>query len=143
MCTEPKFGTYVKRAVAISNMQPESRVVSLETAKKLKEAGFPQETERWWRDGGDAHGNYICTGEYGHDSFMIAAPDAQEIGEQMLNSIGARKFTGCFLRFGQWGGGTKDVHEFRVSKQTFRASNEAEARAACWLYLKDHGLLNK
>lgn len=72
-------------------MAPEQKVVSLSTAKRLKEAGFPQDTERVWLQ------NVLMRrlDEYGEERLevidhktdvtkgwvdeLFAAPDAQEI----------------------------------------------------------------
>lgn len=75
------------------NMKPEEKVVSLETARKLKEAGFPQDTEHSWgkvrsHSGDKGEGkidlsteNDRCMGEEYSNVYseLVSAPDAQEV----------------------------------------------------------------
>lgn len=124
-------------------MQPESKVVSMDTAQKLIDAGFVYDTERFWVQldtpeqewvlRNDIFGGGIATKGY------IIAPDAQEIGELLpmdniechmtvLGTVARSKGKWCCL-FGE------DVR----TKQY--GDNEAEARAACWLYLKQQGII--
>ena len=92
-------------------MKPEDKVVSLETARKLKDAGFPQEDmEHWWHEkvlnfiegkmkGGKTEmvlgqkviGNFDCAGH-------MAAPDAQEVGDQLpacITQDGVNRYLNC------------------------------------------------
>lgn len=135
-------------------MRPEDKVVSLEMAKKLKEAGFPQETERWWvlhypdslvLPGPTWQVLPIC--EFVHwknDEYLAyAAPDAQEMG--LPESVGTDGLHG-HLHIGY---GTREVGKWTVGyanyerkcSEIFDHENEAEARAACWLWLKENGLI--
>lgn len=127
-------------------MKPEQKCVSLETAKRLKEAGFPQDTERWWRDGAGVqlrNHNYpqeIDTSDYYQD---YAAPDSQEIGE-LLPPKAKPDADSNSLPIEYW----KDEESCVVAImhydsiiEMWRGKNEAEARAACWLFLKEKGLI--
>ncbi len=115
-------------------MTPESKVVSLETAKRLKDAGFPQDTERAWRDWEPKC--YLTKFTHGHEEkFMIAAPDAQEIGKLTPKTLGGNflfqlRVVGWVIRVGNG-----------EVVQEFINANEAEARAEAWLWLKENNLL--
>lgn len=113
-------------------MHPESKVVSLETAKRLKADGFPQETERWWVEDPHKTGNQE-TRELVSDWMAVneketyAAPDAQELGEALPRNLGSSLFiefreNGWFMRLP----GFETIH-----------ANLSEALAACYLYLKE------
>lgn len=125
-------------------MKPENKVVSLETAKRLKAAGFPQDTERWWStgtypehssDGGKFHASLCYRNE--HFKYQksladrFAAPDAQEIGELFPRNLGSELF--MQLRKSGW--------LVRVDGHEVLHENEAEARASVWLYLKENKLI--
>lgn len=115
-------------------MQPVEKYVSLKTAKKLKEAGFPQETERWWftTNGVDwSLGGAFSSRSDGN----IAAPDAQEIGELLPIGITTYKGkSGWTVRRQKQNccGYNQVISPNRLSFQT-----EAEARAAAWLWFKE------
>lgn len=70
----------------------EELVVSLETAKKLKAAGFPQGTAWSWY--GDKSSSLISTEHLEPDladgAGFIAAPTAQEIADQLPKAQGQR-----------------------------------------------------
>ncbi len=125
-------------------MEPIKKCVSLETAKKLKEAAFKQDTERWWMAD---QGEWVICQIHEKEVFekapynteMIAAPDAQEILEQMpvgfqitknesatLGKITSIKFLESVDKelWGSWG---KD--------------NYIEEMAECWLWLKSQHLI--
>jgi hypothetical protein len=124
-------------------MTPEQKVVSLETAGKLKEAGFPQDMERWWNILEKEDGSIVELLESQPPEgrwLGFAAPDAQEIGELLPARLD---------RFGQLSC-TKDKYspdEWPVwecgytSGERFRSVNEAEARAQLWLWLKEQKLI--
>lgn len=151
-------------------MTPQEKCVSLETAKKLKEAGFPQETERLWEQ------CYTKSRKQGEDwkievddrwrivqnrrgwfsapeivfqplykevreieDAAIAAPDAQEIGEQ-LPSLNQTLDAGM-VGFDKVEEGWETSFSTLGSRREFANVNEAEARAACWLWLKENKLI--
>lgn len=138
-------------------MRPEEKCVSLETAKKLKEAGFPQVTERcWWADVEsciDGSKPRIIEGSlwtlhYGkpvwHEatSWWFAAPDAQEIGVELGDYVGAelnassrrRNKWHCYYK-------AKKMRDDDFPWPIKGYENEAEARAAAFLYLKQQNLI--
>lgn len=123
-------------------MIPEQKCVSLETAKRLKAAGFSQDTEHFWYQyvmertpeapyqkgdwelrPSEQWGN--GTGEH------IAAPDAQDIGELLPRNFGSELF--MQLRPSGW--------LLRVDGYEALNDNEAEARASVWLWLKERELI--
>ncbi len=129
---------------------PESKYVSLETAKRLKAEGFPQDTERWWTVSSavvspDAE-YHLTSRPFDWGQFhKIAAPDAQEIlellprvvepGEDVhgyeMKVIRPTK-TSWAVRYHDDENGVFDVwnHESLV-----------EAAAFCWLWLKEQKLI--
>lgn len=115
---------------------PESKVVSLATAKALKEAGFPQETERCWQriqfceeETWRLQEEIERTGEP-----SVAAPDAQEIAGLLPKGFVSGKATeeGYFCRK-EAGGKSMDCFGL--------GPNMAEACAEVWLYLKQQKLI--
>lgn len=113
-------------------MTPQEKCVSLETARRLKENNFPQETERvWFCIGVDKF--ELLTVEYlrgcvQETDELYAAPDSAELGELLPKGS----------MFVKYAGGWMDVTEGMPSNGNV---NEAEARAAAWLYLKENNLL--
>jgi len=107
-------------------MDRESKVVSLETAIKLKELGFPQNTERSWSTGtypehSSDGGRFIASLCYQNESFKyqrsladrFAAPDIGELIEQLDKhgnemAIGYND-SGCFWHFRIGGKGTGNM----------------------------------
>lgn len=116
--------------------------VSLGLAKKLKEAGYPQESLFYWMN--TDLGEWILLEKKNCDpSFnIIAAPTASELGKELpgydyyycysfksSNTI-INEYS-CIYEFAQ----TRDI-----KYQTLDES-EANARAKMWLYLKKEGQL--
>lgn len=144
-------------------MTPEQKCVSLETARKLLAAGFPQDTGRWWfsTNGEDwSLGGAFSSRTDGN----IAAPDAQEIGELLPEQTDAgffRQEKGLGDEGEYWSvmyysfeeplfetepvDGYPNVKKLKPSREKitiiFEAENEAEARAACFIWLKEQKLI--
>lgn len=124
-------------------MIPQQKCVSLETAKRLREAWFPQDTERWWSwYNQETNKLWEITKGRQYESWY-AAPDAQEMGlPESINVYGEHGH----LHIGY---GTREVGKWTVGYANYEArcseifdhANEAEARAACWLWLKEQKLL--
>ncbi len=128
-------------------MTPSEKCVSLETAKRLLAVGFPQDTERAWRWQFDdqyelGYPNSAATKDY-------AAPDSQEIGELLPHSVDTKEGSWIitmpnlngfryldYIKYSSNGVGTL-LHGYPL----LSGKNEAEARAACWLWLKEQGLI--
>lgn len=143
-------------------MTPLSKCVSLETAKRLLAAGFPQDTERKYCGGHDYYhendegkfeecdsSDLLDEDEYCNAAeltceYFVAAPDATEIGELLPPTI---EFEGRIKRFGVmavfskkvWVAGYDAYNEGYCFAS--RHENEAEARADCWLWLKENNLI--
>lgn len=139
------------------DMQAENKVVSLETARKLKDAGWTTETEREWSawsdhaasEHSDCHELHweLHDKEGGFMGERLPAPDATEIGEllpqiieedgiayQLFVSVGLDKQ--WFIVYAN----EKDYHDnFRMP--FVMNHNEAEARAAAFLWLKEQKLI--
>lgn len=137
-------------------MSPQQKCVTLEIARKLKEAGFPQDTERYW-------GNTVGQADQTcwriekpdwHDKGMeyLAAPDAQEIGVELPETLGSninKKQIGVEefvydnprryqIQVSEYVGDAPPLPRTIFSQIN---ENEAEARAACWLWLKEKNLV--
>lgn len=127
-------------------MKPEDKVVSLATAKKLKERGFPQDTYFFY---GEAYrvGDQLRLSVVSKDTEQnwYAAPDAQEFQLQgkyhddngqpvYLLVAGLGKEGGMGFRV-EWG----EKVIYVDSNQ--EGVNWAEECAAAWLWLKEQGLL--
>jgi len=64
----------------------ERNVVSLETAKRLKAAGFPRVSMWHYSEGMNPRDELFFTQSSGSTQFDIAAPTAQEIADQLPGS---------------------------------------------------------
>jgi hypothetical protein len=116
------------------------QVVSLELAKQLKEAGYPQEGLFHWAHypGGDM---LYCTRDFSETEpeLVCVAPTVAELGEQLLKSNKLNHFSTAPL----------SVHDGSVScnfcmlfdDYRIEGKTEAEARAKMWLLLKEEDLL--
>jgi hypothetical protein len=133
-------------------MTPEQKCVSLETAKRLKAAGWGKETERDWclvRSHSEARkpGRWCIASaseqydmeEYGSNVFdeRIAAPDAQELRAEMLSTkfeveTARNPYTNTWATAVKVDGELQDV---------FDDENEAEHSSAAWLWLKEQKLI--
>lgn len=146
-------------------MTPEQKCVSLETAKKLKEAGWNQfhGVERFWEemrheDTGELKWFVLHhpTQEYGgwrhqHPPVVIAAPDAQEIAGLLPCYISRYNLTlSHSIKWGWWASyrrkksiPSRKRKNVKLHVYLHRVSNEnlSEALAQMWLYLKEQGLL--
>ncbi len=138
-------------------MTPSQKVVSLETAKRLKAKGFPQDTERWWTVSSavispDAE-YHLTSHPFDWGEFhKIAAPDATEIGELLPQRIpyeqGYLWIETCKLPPKRddldqegWECSITLSTDDGGSMYLSRHLSEAEARAACWLWLKEQKLI--
>ena len=114
-------------------MTQEKKVPSLETCRKLREAGFPQSTERWWQENllkgwllypnetmhtnDDARSNKICS-----------APDVSEL----LEALPAEWHGEYLFLFKQVDGKWDAAYSL---ERTIESDNPAEALALLWLEL--------
>jgi len=138
-------------------MRSEDKVVSLETAKKLKENGFSQDTEHKWRfnkgdyelvlssDKKNGVANFTVFGK----PHLLAAPDAQEIGEMLPGSIpydqdGYHGACLCFDKHSAFYHNSSGQIIVRddIGEVCFMGKNLAEALAKMWLYLKENKLID-
>lgn len=133
----------------------ESNVVTLDTAKKLKAAGFPQRTYYMWRYHLPNGGSALNTTEYHttqnevhkirnrpdvqerfeSENEFYAAPTAQEIADQLPEGTSVAKAIGSKLinsknLYNAWGGDDEDL-------PIMYGATMAEALAALWLKLQE------
>lgn len=117
--------------------------VSLQLAQELRKAGFPQETEFWWKVwpiSGAAHiefGGKEYWKETGWD--IWAAPTAEEILERLPIQLKTKEFLSIQKFNTYWVGygvGTKIYKHFD-------SESLAEAAGKMYLYLSKEGLLPK
>lgn len=127
------------------SQQLENICVSLELAKQLKEAGYPQESLfYWWEDTYGIEKNAHLHDKEPHNPkggwTIFSAPTASEIGEELPKGCSyypGNDFNWC-CHYQQ--GNPKDhLHPFLVHLEY--ADTEANARAKMWLYLKKEELL--
>lgn len=133
-------------------------VVSLDLAKQLKEAGYPQESEFCWyshRHPNINGGKFYDTLEWGHayegdyDTYnlLAAAPLANELLEQLPYYI--EQGTGYYLNCTKAGEGMyicfyradNDEHTPVMNMKSFGGGSLPDALAEMWLYLKKENLL--
>lgn len=128
----------------------EKHVVSLELAKQLKEAGYPQDPAALFyyhkmKESSDYHLTFIKQmfiapiGKVPKPFDSVAAPLASEIGEQLPKGYWDQYSVNGGFEVGYSNGKHPDNAEYLnyyVIDKT-----EADARAKMWLYLKKEGLL--
>lgn len=137
-------------------MIPQAKCVSLETAKHLKEMGFPQDTERVWfcsnkqkpcsgRNHPESEHKYkyiLCDvgslmtsmpperfANFVNLGKVFAAPDAQEISDLLSPGFGVEKQKDG--RFAAHPAGEYEAYHVAFN------NNLAEALALCWLFPRE------
>lgn len=108
----------------------ESLVVSLETAQKLKAAGFGQNTWQRWLYGDAEDRWFIIPDE--DVRFGYAAPTAQEIADQLPPQTSLINSDFSLRKRGGMGG-----YETRWQQTYTKADTIAEALANLWLKLQE------
>lgn len=124
-------------------MKIEQQVVSLELAKKLKKAGYPQNDSLWYwmnpRGSKYWHLELNPTEELREASIeIIAAPTVAELGEKLPFGVVSEKQIGIPSL------GWRVTFEIPTQTQlthSEEAETEADARCLMWLYLKKEGLI--
>jgi hypothetical protein len=112
----------------------ENLVVTLEPAKKLKAAGFPQASYCSWVEVEPALKDWqLLVSHEGYSEFL-AAPTAQEIADQLPENFDTYKDRGVY-----WAQITTDVDGYAESTSGDWCSTMAEALAALWLELQSVG----
>ena len=123
-------------------MNIEKQVVSLELAKQLKDAGYPQEGLWWWTN---RMGRFRIVSDVPHTQYVTdiyyAAPTVAELGEKIkgvcFSWYGTYvKDNECWYVF--W---AEDTQSFRDKQWITDADTEANARAKMLLYLHKEGLI--
>jgi len=138
------------------------KTVTLETAKKLREAGFPQETHHKWIEGSNGQGVYfldcdlrVIASHKGWD--IVAAPTAEEVLDQLPAWIKMEDDEGqAYLIVEKYEDENNENCNYKVKYESAYAEYPepsrlidedlwfvtlAEAAAKMWLYLKEHKLI--
>ncbi|MHA1400130.1 MAG: hypothetical protein ACTSQE_07260 [Candidatus Heimdallarchaeaceae archaeon] len=128
-------------------MNIEKQVVSLELAKELKEAGYPQESLFYHVAFASGKDNLIvqdprCMENFDHEEFEIySAPTVAELGEALPEDIEVQE-DGYFLRIDKY------MNEWTVGFSRganlyfpHKDKSEANARALMLLYLAKEGII--
>jgi hypothetical protein len=135
-------------------MKLEDQVVSLELAKKLKEAGYKQKGLWWWYEhkqrGKDDDFSECLVLDNEPDYTMhpredwnkYVAPTVAELGERLPEAVEINNYI-CSLMINPCKGGWAVYYSSYNGKEGYSitADTEADARAKMWLYLKKEGLL--
>jgi hypothetical protein len=134
------------------------KTVSLELAKELKEAGFPQETDLFWASTGVCPSGHVIPKErvpvYQIEFSAIAAPTAEEILGRLPPVIKFMEKTDVstigWKRLYMWMGGDQfdNVRSFHIGfndrpETAIKEINLAEAAGRMYLYLKEQDLLHE
>lgn len=128
----------------MSTSNLESHVVSLELAKALKTARYPQESLFYWKiDQLSTKPPIVRLGELGSEApstECIAAPLVSEIGELLPKTVLVGN-TLLTLTIEHWSDhwGIRYGNEIAVSGEA--NESEADARARMWLFLHKEGSL--
>lgn len=117
----------------------EWQVTNLELSKKIKELGFPQDTEFYWERSifHKDNNKYILTHKdniYG-DCKRYSAPTVAEWGEILKRKInpGYNELTN------QWQSSV--LFDKKIGKVYIQGKTEANARTEVWIYLKQNKLI--
>jgi hypothetical protein len=107
----------------------ERNVTSLETAKKLKAVGFPQDVEREWFVDAEGKATLRNVMPAGFSGFGLgyAAPTAQEIADQLEDGVSVDNLTTTNGQY--WAQSRSDIQA--------AGTTMAEALAALYLRLKE------
>lgn len=132
----------------------ESLVVTLDLARKLKEAGWPQTESffRWFHrdylagDGERTVKDYVWveSRSYPNDELIAAAPTAEEILRRLPQSIEIGRRSGRLEMAPMWDKGYRVCYVSDTWLATSPVQYEVtltNALASMWLYLKEHDLL--
>lgn len=136
-------------------MTIEKHVVSLELAKQLKEAGYPQDGIFWWCGYYDTEDDEVIWNvKFSHGKptaprYVYPAPLASELGEELPAYIEQPQSNIAFRlntlkRPDHWFVGYTNPEWCYLGKNKdgfVNAETESDARAKMWLYLKSEGLL--
>lgn len=115
----------------------EHLVVSLETAKKLKAAGFPQKTALLWAHPTRANVEWHVSQYAGlHRGQTIAAPTAQEIADQLPAAIKDADLLMSVVKQ-ESGSHWASYEKSAGGDYSFFADTMAEALAQLWLKLQE------
>lgn len=133
----------------------EKQVVSLELAKQLKEAGYPQEGVWWWNNKFDSDSDIpdeFCLYSTERKNEILdwyesekskpeiyVAPTVAELGEALPWGYCSGKLHNTSSKKVEFLGWYCD--EINVDEPQEKSDTEADARAKAWLYLKKEGLL--
>lgn len=127
----------------------EKYVVSLELARKLKDAGFPQETEFYWIETTQGWRVIRNPPEFIKEKMVpdiIAAPLASEIGERLPWVITVDNFQWVLVLMKRADGTWGILYERSTDGTSLGGSwfidNDANAKAKMWLWLKENSYLN-
>lgn len=121
-------------------MKLEDICTSQELSKKLKEAGYPQDTyfnwvsENWIKDDWEER---IEVNDYDFDcpiKVIASAPTVAELGEALPLDVRTSKWELNPTMF-------VIVQNTKKGSKGFYEQSEADVRAQMWLYLKKKGLL--
>jgi len=119
----------------------EALTVTLEMAKKLKAAGFPQTAEFVWSDftgsTGDSKALLVRERTSGGND-IAAAPTAQELADQLPDGYFAlRDREGYSNKAGDWLAWETENGVYDKDGNELRADTMAEALALLWLKLEE------
>lgn len=131
-------------------MQLSQLTVSLEIAKKLKEAGYKQDNSLFYYQGylhSEGRVELVTKEKLDGDYDFIAAPTAEEFGEQLpfifvdkfpkaaSNTNKKREYSLEIIKYKKYWGCTYTGYDLQEGKTL------TDALAKMWLYLKQHQLL--
>lgn len=121
--------------------------VSLETAKLLKEEGFKQNSYFAWTNTEESN-EWIIDRLFSASNYVIAAPTVCELLAELPDAIKSdNKVYGLRIEkqlinvYTVWYYREEEHNEIGLGEQFFHNAFLPEALAACWLYIKNEGLL--
>lgn len=127
-------------------LELEKQVVSLELAKQLKDAGFPQETLFYWiKDDFSLKVSVIIFDDIADDltydvnGFKVAAPTVAELGKALQSKDYAFFLWGYWLEKRDCFDLVCETADRKEIINETRADTESDARALMWLWLKKDG----
>lgn len=124
------------------------RTVNLETAKKLKDAGFKQDTQYYWKINPFNDEWYITSLRMDKRFAAFSAPTTDELLEELpacvVKEIASKHDVNCWLQIDKIGDSEYYVGYVHSQNVLYDLFNESlpEALSQMWLFLKKEGLLN-
>ena len=124
-------------------MEIEEQVCSLESAKRMKELGFPQKAYwSWYTNADNAELIHNPNGYRGMEVKTFDAYTVAETGEMLPNFVSEKDFIRFYKHYDKWVCYLEDRDGYRKIGRGFVNNKEAEVRAKMLIYLAENSFIN-